>query len=592
MWKFGRILIVLIIFSFLICVPKLSIAVGGTTKIEVDASVYPTMLEPGDAATLTVTVKEIGDDDAVNVVVKPIVSGYSNIVISPSSASVSKISEGSQRTFEFKVLVPNNEAGGSKSIRIYVEFTDPGVLEDKRKSVTKYVSLTVKTPTAYTSTTSTSSDSGAFVIGVLLFGGVLGGILYSQRKKKKVPKKQLSSGKPAPPRRETPSKPVPDFPPELFSKYEPLEFLGEGGFARVYRVKRKKDGKVVAVKVPSLGSEAAKKAFLKEVKAWSRLDHPNIVKLYGAYKTPIPHIEMEYVEGARIRRRLVRDLGAYPVPADEKTALKLVRGIAEGLKHAHSKQVYHRDLKPQNVLLKSDLTPKITDWGLAKVGAVSTTATAMKGLTYLYAAPEQVDEKFYGHTDHRTDIYQLGLIFYELLTGGQPYEGSSIVSVMTRITKPDERPKPPSAFNPKLKKYDGIFEKLLAKRKEERYQSVDEFLEALDAIQEIQREKKELKKTTTAMVKSKTRAEFEKLWRTGVLKTVKIARLSLRANDRGELLGALDELRGITRENSKDVEHLIGQVEILIREGVAMSDETKAKIEELLKRIEWEVFRS
>ncbi len=453
---------------------------------------------------------------------------------------------------------------------------------------------TTNSPTQTAQATTGGGIPKTYILAGLLILGLIGGVAVKARGGKPKPSPSSASTVRRAPKKEKQSAPprVPYFPPELLEKYEPLEFLGEGGFARVYKVKRRKDGKVVAVKIPSLGSEAAKKAFLKEVKAWSRLDHPNIVKLYGAYKTPVPHIEMEYVEGARIRRRLVRDLGAYPVPADEETALRLVRGIAEGLKHAHSKQVYHRDLKPQNVLLKSDLTPKITDWGLAKVGAVSTTATAMKGLTYLYAAPEQVDEKFYGHTDHRTDIYQLGLIFYELLTGGQPYEGSSIVSVMTKITKPDEKPKPPSAFDPKLKKYDGIFEKLLAKRKEERYGSVDEFLEALNAVQEIQREKEELKKTTTAMVKSKTRAEFEKLWRAGVLKTIKIARLSLRANDRGELLGALDELRGITRENSKDVEHLIGQVEILVREGVAMSDETKAKIEELLKRIEWEVFRS
>jgi len=374
---------------------------------------------------------------------------------------------------------------------------------------------------------------------------------------------------------------IPGFPSELLGKYEPLELLGEGGFAKVFKVKRRKDGKIVAVKVPHL-DERAKRFFLKEVKAWALLDHPNIVKLYGAYDRPVPHLEMEYVEGTEVNGKLVRDLGDYPKPVDEMTAVKLVSCIAEGLKHAHYKSVYHRDLKPQNVLLKPDLTPKITDWGLAKIGAISTTATTAKGLTLLYAAPEQIDEETYGHTDHRTDIYQLGLIFYELLTGELPYTGSSITVVMGKIASPDVKPKPPSKINPALAKYDGIFEKLLAKRKEDRYQSIEEFLNDLILLIEIDSKRKrleeEIEKTKTTMSMTTSTEELERLKRKAVEQLCELAIANARLNDKPALIKTLEDLKIFSKEHRKELENAISQIELMVREGIPLREET---IEEL-----------
>ncbi len=136
---------------------------------------------------------------------------------------------------------------------------------------------------------------------------------------------------------------------------------------------------------------------------------------------------MEFIEGVELDGKIIRDLDKYPKPVDEGTALKIITGIAEGLKHAHSKGIYHLDLKPLNVLLKSDLTPpKITDWGLAKISARNSLSQHY-GYSPLYASPpEQLDEATYGSPDHRTDIYHLGLILYELLTGGElPYSATT-----------------------------------------------------------------------------------------------------------------------------------------------------------------------
>jgi len=118
---------------------------------------------------------------------------------------------------------------------------------------------------------------------------------------------------------------VPGFPQELLAKYEPLELLGEGGFARVFKVKRRAGGGVVALKV--LNEKRASDVLAREVAAWLLLDHKNVAKLYGVGKDPVPHLEIELVEGVKIGgKKLVRDLGGLPKPIDVKLAIKLVRG--------------------------------------------------------------------------------------------------------------------------------------------------------------------------------------------------------------------------------------------------------------------------
>ncbi|MBW9222751.1 protein kinase [Methanothermococcus sp. SCGC AD-155-C09] len=386
---------------------------------------------------------------------------------------------------------------------------------------------------------------------------------------------------------------IPDFPRELLEKYIPLQKLGEGGFGKVFKVKRKGGTLPLAIKVPNL-EERAKKYLLKEINAWKNLNHPNIVKFYDAFIEPIPHIEMEYIGGYKLNGKTVKDLDKYPKPTNPEEAIKLIKGIAEGLKHAHNKDIIHRDIKPSNILLTENLTPKITDWGLAKIGAKSTTATTTKGLTLLYSAPEQIDEEEYGKTDKRTDIYQLGLIFYELLTGKLPYEGNTPTQVSLKIVNPSKKPTPPSKIDPKLSIFDGIFEKLLAKRKENRYQSIEEFLEALNSIEDIIKEKEKFKDTltkTTQILKTSTdKREIKKLTKNLIETTAKLALNCARVNDKVGLLDTLELLKDYAKseESKKELEGAISHIEYLIKEGLPIGGDTIERLEVLLNRIKRE----
>jgi len=371
------------------------------------------------------------------------------------------------------------------------------------------------------------------------------------------------------------------FPRELLDRYEPLEFLGEGGFAKVFKVKRKKDGKIIALKIPRI-DEKTSGLFLREVAAWYNLNHENIVKLHGADILPVPYLEMEFVEGAEVDGKLARTLEELPKPVDEEKALRFIGGIARGLAHAHSKGIIHRDLKPGNVLLKADLTPKITDWGLAKISARSS-LSGFSGYSPLYAAPEQIDDSF-GEPDERTDIYQLGLIFYELLTGELPYRATSPGALVGKILW--AKPVPVSRLNPGLKAYEGIFEKLLAKRKEDRYGSVDEFLRALRALRELEKEKEELKRTYIALRNSKTREDFERLKALSVRKTIKIARLAAELNDKAELIAALEELALYAGDNLDDLLNAKAQLSLLLEENLPLNAEFVERLRLLLLRLE------
>ncbi|MCQ1534471.1 serine/threonine protein kinase [Methanosarcina sp. KYL-1] len=378
------------------------------------------------------------------------------------------------------------------------------------------------------------------------------------------------------------------FPAALLSQYEPLELLGKGGFAAVFKVKRKADEETVALKIPRI-DEKTSSFFIKEVAAWYNLNHPNIVRLYKSDLLPVPYLEMEFVEGADCKGRQVRELDQYPKPFPEAGALKLIRGIAEGLSHAHSRGIFHHDLKPLNILLNSELSPKITDFGLAKIGARNS-LTTHNAYSPLYAAPEQLDEEMYGKPDQRTDIYQIGLVFYELLAGKLPYSGCSMGALLGKIVSKEVKPAAISKTDPALGRYDGVFEKLLAQEKADRYQDVYEFLSALDALERLDLEEEEMKnsleKTKQTLKLSTSREEIERMTREVVEKTSKVALLYARVNEKPELLQALEDLGDYAGENRAELDSAVSQLEYMIRNGIPLGKEFEEGLKVLLGRIE------
>jgi serine/threonine protein kinase len=158
-------------------------------------------------------------------------------------------------------------------------------------------------------------------------------------------------------------------------------------------------------------------------------------------------------------------------------AVHLITGVADGLRYAHEHGFIHRDIKPHNILLTDDVVPKITDWGMSKVLAADVKKSSVAGFSLSYAAPEQVSPSEFGRTDERTDLYQLGVVFYELVTGSIPFGGESIVEVGNAILR--EEPIPPSEYNTDAEAVEKIILKCLEKNPADRYQSATELLDAL-----------------------------------------------------------------------------------------------------------------
>jgi parallel beta-helix repeat protein len=258
------------------------------------------------------------------------------------------------------------------------------------------------------------------------------------------------------------------FPPELDNKYTGISYIGRGGVAHVFAARRKSDDQLVAVKIPISFDELTGKCFLNEIAAWEKLRHKNIVEVFAVNILPVPYVEMEYVPGS---------LEAVEKPVPVWKAVHIVKGVADALDYAHSRGIVHRDIKPHNILLSRDVTPKITDWGMSKIIETEMNKSSVAGFSLSYAAPEQVSPADFGRTDARTDIYQLGVVFYELVTGSLPFGGESVVEVGNAIVRED--PSPPSAYNTEAEPVEKIILKCLAKDPKDRYQTAAELLDAL-----------------------------------------------------------------------------------------------------------------
>jgi eukaryotic-like serine/threonine-protein kinase len=258
-------------------------------------------------------------------------------------------------------------------------------------------------------------------------------------------------------------------------QYEIVELLGQGGMAKVYKGYQKSIDRYVAVKVlpphPGL-DEQFKERFQLEAKTIGGLQNPNILPLYDfGTDNDVVYLVMAYVEGGTLED--IIDSGAMAVTDVER----ILRSIANGLDYAHRRGIIHRDIKPGNILI-NDGHPLLADFGLVKWMASGTnlTGTAIIG-TPSYMAPEQGQGL---DVDSRVDIYALGAMVYEMLTGRQPYGGSTAMQIIFKhINDPvpdilEERPDLPPQVAP-------VLERAMAKEPEFRYATAGEFAEAFSS---------------------------------------------------------------------------------------------------------------
>jgi serine/threonine protein kinase len=264
--------------------------------------------------------------------------------------------------------------------------------------------------------------------------------------------------------------------PRQFGRYELQRQLGKGGMGTVYLARDTQLERLVALKVPNLeGDPSHARQFLREARAAAALHHPNICPVYDSGEIDgRPFLTMAYVEGEPLSARVSRG----PLPIDEATSL--VRTLADALDEAHRAGVVHRDLKPANILYNSKGQPVITDFGLAR-RSTSTSGMSSSGQgifgTPAYMAPEQVngDSKTIGPT---SDVYALGVVLYELLTGTRPFDGT-LGTLLARITTEDTEP--PSRRRPEIdERLDALCLKALAKKPNERFKSMAAFAAAID----------------------------------------------------------------------------------------------------------------
>ena len=263
----------------------------------------------------------------------------------------------------------------------------------------------------------------------------------------------------------------------LDGRYLIQSLVGVGGMANVYRGVDEKNGNAIAVKVLKeefLDNEELVRRFKNESKAISILDHPNIVKVYDVSVTDrLQYIVMEYVDGITLKEYLKQRGGALTW----KETVHFATQVLRALQHAHSKGIIHRDVKPQNIMLLADGSIKMMDFGIARFSRAQSQTVSDKAIGSVhYISPEQAKGD---RTDARTDIYSVGVMLYEMLSGRLPFDGDGAVSIA--IMQISDKAKPLAQVAPNVPQgLCQITEKAMEKDPDKRYQSAKEMLEAIE----------------------------------------------------------------------------------------------------------------
>lgn len=265
----------------------------------------------------------------------------------------------------------------------------------------------------------------------------------------------------------------------IAGRYEILEQLGRGGMGEVYKVRDTKLDEEMALKLlkPEIASdESMIERFRNELKLARKITHKNVCRMHDFHEEEgNPFITMEYVAGEDLKS-LIKKRGKMPV----EEALNITRQVTVGLMEAHELGVVHRDLKPQNIMIDKNANAKIMDFGIARsVEAPGVTTTGMIVGTPDYISPEQAEGE---EADQRSDIYSLGIILYEMVTGSVPFKGDTALSVA--IKHKTQIPSDPKKLNPEVSEdLSRLILICMEKKRERRYQSAEELLSDLVKIE-------------------------------------------------------------------------------------------------------------
>jgi serine/threonine protein kinase len=265
----------------------------------------------------------------------------------------------------------------------------------------------------------------------------------------------------------------------VFGTYRLGQLLGEGGMGKVYEAVHETMGRSVAIKVVSAKFTEDKNnavRFYQEIRALAKLNHPNIVMIFDAGKVNRRHyFAMEMLTGLSLKAFV--DSKKF---LEEKAALNIIRATARALSHAHTRNVVHRDVKPENIIFDANKVPKLTDFGLVMhydTDHLTLTQEGMMVGSFHYASPEQVDGR--RDIDGRSDIYSLGATLYYTLTGHTVYSGNSPQELLTKHLK--GRYATPRKYNPRISgRTLRMLRKMLAVNRDKRFQSMEEVIAAIE----------------------------------------------------------------------------------------------------------------
>jgi len=271
-------------------------------------------------------------------------------------------------------------------------------------------------------------------------------------------------------------KPAPSYIRNTLPRYNIKNQVHSGTYGDIYEG-RDSSGRRVSINVLPFKegvplNTATRNKLVERVTGWKGLKNENIVEIYNGGIDTLPHIVTEPMDGGALSNLM----SEHSLSMEE--AVHIMNKVLGGMSYAHEKGIVHRNITPENIFLTEAGAPKIGDWGAGKVVAKAMDEQGSKNL-YAYSAPEEIDKAKFGKVGRKTDIFQLGILFYEMLTGNNPFHDTAAVGSIGSILK--NNPEAPSSMNPEIPpEIDELVLKALEKNKDQRWESADAMFEFLN----------------------------------------------------------------------------------------------------------------